>query len=294
MTLLEVLLTMAIFLVGSVGIIGLFVAASVLHKDAVDRRTASYIAETLMAKVQATPLRDIYAKSRIYPVPPGDPLGPRIAVYSVRANANNQAAGFPGNGFVLLEGGGGVPDELAWYGALYWAVGFPQPYEEFGQPLTRNIVGGGGAHPDNSDVLAMKTWVNCLTAPITAADTTFVAYGQGSWLLPSQGYLVIDKEWMPYSKAFNGTWDQYTVRDLNSDGVADRGFGRTTAAPHNQGAPVMIAKEFPGYPGFYYTLQYYPVNATGAESRVIVSIGYGPETRFRTETFEGVYTPNQY
>ncbi len=63
MTLLEVLLTLAIFLVGSVGIIGLFVAASVLHKDAVDRRTAAYIGETLLAHVQAQPMREVFAKT---------------------------------------------------------------------------------------------------------------------------------------------------------------------------------------------------------------------------------------
>ncbi len=65
MTLLEVLLTLAIFLVGSVGIIGLFVAASVLHKDAVDRRTAAYIGETLLAHVQAQPMHEVFAKTTI-------------------------------------------------------------------------------------------------------------------------------------------------------------------------------------------------------------------------------------
>ena len=65
MTLLEVLLTLAIFLVGSVGIIGLFTAASVLHKDAVDRRTAAYIAETVLAHVQAQAMHEVFAKTTI-------------------------------------------------------------------------------------------------------------------------------------------------------------------------------------------------------------------------------------
>ena len=74
MTLLEVLLTLAIFLVGSVGIIGLFVAASVLHNDAVGRRTASYIAETLLANVQAKPMHEVFAKTTLVNPPAGLPL----------------------------------------------------------------------------------------------------------------------------------------------------------------------------------------------------------------------------
>jgi len=65
MTVLEVLLSMAIFMVGSVSILGLFVAASVLHTQAINRRTASFIADGLLAEVKSTRFRDVFARTSL-------------------------------------------------------------------------------------------------------------------------------------------------------------------------------------------------------------------------------------
>ena len=305
MTLLEVLLTMAIFLAGSVGIIGLFVAASVLHVDASNRRTASFIAQELLAQVSARPFRDVYAQTRIFPVPGGD-AGGTISVFSVNAQPQYQAAAFDRYplplggartaGFVLLEGGGGVPDELAYYTALLNSGVPPDALQNVVRPI---VPGVGGVHPDDSRVLSPRTWDFCLQDGDLAAPgnqplgdgqnpllNTFTVYGTpppGG--IPLEGYLVIDREWMPYTYAAA----VFTVPD-----VKDRGWGNSTATPHSIGAPVTIAREHPRYAGFWYTVQYYPVNARGAESKFVVSIGFGNKTRFSAQTFEGIYTPTTY
>ena len=59
LTLTEVLLAMGLFLVGSVSVIGLFVTGSVLHADACNRRTASFIANDLLAEVQGRRFREV-------------------------------------------------------------------------------------------------------------------------------------------------------------------------------------------------------------------------------------------
>jgi prepilin-type N-terminal cleavage/methylation domain-containing protein len=292
MTLLEVLLTLAIFLVGSVGIIGLFVAASVLHKDAVERRTASYIAETLLANVQAKPMNEVFAKTTV--LADG---GGTINVPAVVPDAADPIAAFNGavnsapGGFLLLQGSAivPVPDELVFY-SQQPTVGPPGVFNA----VTRNLTGAGtGVHAVNSVVLQPRSWDFGLTANLASGGGSFNVYAAASGgAIPTQGYLVIDKEWMPYT--WNSGASQFTVPDLDGNGTADRGFGLTVAAPHNAGAPVTVAQEYPGYPDFYYTIQYYPVNATGAEARVIVMVGFGTPKRFHVEAFEGVYTPGQY
>ncbi len=67
-----------------------------------------------------------------------------------------------------------------------------------------------------------------------------------------------------------------------------------TATPHAGRHSRHHPQPYPGYPGFYYTVQFYPVNATGAEAHVIVTVGYGTDRRFRVQEFEGVYTPQSY
>jgi prepilin-type N-terminal cleavage/methylation domain-containing protein len=307
MTLLEVLLTLAIFLVGSVGIIGLFVAASVLHSDAVGRRTASYIAETLLANVQAKPLHEVFAKTTV--VADG---GASIQVQAVKADPPDPIAAFDewplgttarDEGFLLLQGSASavpaVPDELVYYSQAP-TVGTPGTFSL----VTRNVtVGGTGTHPVGVGVLQPRTWDYVLNGGMTGPNITAISvYGNplteppliGSTPAgaPATGYFVIDKEWIRYSARDATGFTIYN--DPNTAAVDGRGWGLTTLADHKAGAPVTVAQEYPGYPGFYYTIQYYPVNATGAEARVIVMVGFGTEKRFHVEAFEGVYTPSQY
>jgi len=52
-----------------------------------------------------------------------------------------------------------------------------------------------------------------------------------------------------------------------------------------------VAREHPFYPGFYYTVQFYPVNAGGSEARLIISVAYKTGKMFRTWFFRGAYAP---
>ena len=284
MTLLEVLLTLAIFLVGSVGIIGLFVAASVLHKDAVERRTASYIAETLLANVQAKPMNEVFAKTNIAS-PPGVLALPVNATNPVQAL--NLIAGFgppqatPPTQFPIL-----INSEQRWV-------------TDIASPTQFNIDAATAQAPP-APVLQPLTWKFVLTGNIgyKSSDPTSTAINvNATGTPPASPYIVIDKEWIKYSQFTAGTPATFSVdpADTDGNGIPDaRGFGLTFATGHNAGAPVTVAKEYPGYPDFYYTVQYYPVNATGAEARVIVMVGFGTPKRFHVEAFEGVYTPGQY
>ena len=62
MTLTEVMLALAVFLIGSVSIVGLFVSASVLHAEGANRRTASFIAEELRSAALSSITRDCSAR----------------------------------------------------------------------------------------------------------------------------------------------------------------------------------------------------------------------------------------
>jgi hypothetical protein len=262
--------------------------------------------------VQAKPMHEVFAKTTI--VAPGDTGGASITVNAVQPEANDTIAYFyywPASitkrieGFLLLQGGAGVPDELAFYDALPTS-GSPGTFTN----VTRNLTGTSGVHPDGSRVLQPRTWDYALSSTIANSVGTVPVYGDplnqppapppppvlppGA---PATGYIVVDKEWMQYSSITPGPPAAFNIdpTDADGNGVPDaRGWGQTTATAHNAGTPVTVAQEYPGYPGFYYTVQYYPVNATGAEARVIVTVGYGPPTRFRVVEFEGVYTPSQY
>jgi hypothetical protein len=107
---------------------------------------------------------------------------------------------------------------------------------------------------------------------------------------PVSGYIVIDEEWMPYaSRDANG----FTVA-LDNNGVPYRGWGGTKAAAHSFGTPVTVAREHPFYPGFYYTVQFYPTDATGSSAQVIITVGYGNPNFFHVHTFHTIYTPTSY
>lgn len=311
MTLLEVMLSLGIFLIGSVGIIGLFVTAGALHAEAVRRRTAANIAQELLAEVRAAPLREVFAKTNVYPPPGGGggDSGGTIAVYSVNPEAQYQTAAFDryplsetanrNSGFLLLEGSGAVSDELAYYGQVSQGGAGPPDQLVMAQ---RDIVGGGGVHDDDSRVLSPRTWNFCLQDgdpgaagdnPLDDTSDTFTVYdGSPANFPPAEGYLVMDEEWMPYE--WDSTNQEFTVRDIDGDGTADRGWGNTEPTSHKVGTPVTIAREHDRHDDFYYAVQYYPVNATGAEAKVIISVGYGNDRRFRVHTFHTIYTPSKY
>jgi Tfp pilus assembly protein PilV len=308
LTLMEVMLAMAIFLIGSVSIIGLFVAASVLHADAVNRRTASFIAEELLAEVNAKPFCEVFAKTALGA---DCAAAGNIQGQAVTADVDHQAANFDRwplpedqtvtrlQGPILIEGetgAPGVPSEWAWYTNLNNA-----------NPIFPLAVGNRGlfgtpasAHSAGQRILQPRTWYYVLSQGLVGLPGALVpppgpvaVYGdvaQPSTNPPPGGaFLVVDEEWMEYDSLGAG---QFNLRVL--DGKVRRGVGDTAIVAHKAGTPVTVAREHPRYPGFYYTVQFYPVNATGAESEVIVSVAYGKDARFRVHLFPSIYNPAKF
>lgn len=302
LTLLEVMIAMGIFLIGSVGIIALFVTASVLHADASNRRKASFIANELLAEVRSMHFREVFAKTKVV-----NDTGTDIEAYAVQADLDYQGAAFDRYplselffplqtrqdasrtvGPILIE------DEWIWCSV---------------SPLTNSFIGctaldgaprAGGPHAADERILQPRTWFYVLNFSLDAVvGAVFVAGdpdgvpGHSDPTLsgaPQRGYIVIDQEWMPYdSRGPSG----FGVADLDNDGNPDRGWGLTRPVVHRAGTPVTVAREHDYYAGFYYTVQFYPLNATGLEAHVIVTIGYGTEKRFRVHTFRSIYTPLQ-
>jgi len=318
MTLMEVLLAMAIFLIGSVSLVGLFVTASALHADAMNRRRASFIADELLAQVRTLRFREVFAKTRI--AAPGD-AGPTVSADAVTPDVLNQGAdfntypihylldpttGLAGRGWgpILLEGQGGVnpvPREWAWCNLL-------NPAGPSFTLVDRGLWGtASNPHPLRSRILQPRSWRYVLDLPnqpgpvpgaLTANAGVIPVRGDPTVApaAPTSGYIVIDEEWMPYaSRAAAG----FTVADLNNNGVPDRGWGGTgprteLGVVHLAGTPVTVAREHPFYPGFYYTVQFYPADATGASAQVIITVGYGNPSFFRVHTFHTIYTPTSY
>ena len=312
MTLLEVLAGLAIFMVGSVSIVGLFVTASVLHAEASHRRTTSFIMESLLAQVRAMPMREVYARTTVT-ADPGTGGGGNIDVSAVTPDLSRQAATFDfypvhplfdvrsdptgalaerTQGPVLIEGeSGGTGTEWAWYSdpdinpdplfdTLVFATGPPPD-----RWLWSSVGVVVGIHSAAVRVLGPRTWHYVVEAPGLAAGALAVIVAgepdtQPAGGAPTAGYIVIDEEWMAYDGP-----------TLNSFTNLDRGWGGTEDVDHQAGTPVTVAREHPYYPGFYYTVQFYPVNATGAESHVVISVGYGNPAAFRVHTVRSIYSP---
>ncbi|MFO7957479.1 MAG: prepilin-type N-terminal cleavage/methylation domain-containing protein [Candidatus Brocadiia bacterium] len=288
LTLVEVLIALAIFLVGSVSIIGLFVTASALHKDAVQRRTASYIAEGLLAEARGTPFREVFAKTRLLA-----DLGNTLDVQSTEPDFNYQGATFSlwptsiapeeerGEGPLLLG------REWIWY-----TERASDSFSGLDRPLWDSTQG-----LNDDRVLQPRTWVYVLDQELVSRDDdpnveSITVRGDpsdaGEVPAPARGYIVLDTEWI-----------RYTARDADSfswdASETDRGVGDTAAPRHAPGTPVTAAREHPHYPGYYYTVQFYPTNARGAHSKVTVSVGYGTRRKLRrAHFFHTVYTPNKF
>jgi hypothetical protein len=292
MTLTEVLLGLAVFLTGAVSIIGLFVAASVLHAEASNRRTASFIAEELLAEAQGMPFRDIFAKTSIQ----GGALGvgaTTVTVQTTVATEDYPAASFDlypvrQSFFPLLTGQSTsrqqgpllIGSEGLWYQgrtATTFAV-------------TRSAWGIAQPAQVDDPVLQPRSWFYVVSSNMTANDPAVSVLGNpGSSPqdpsgsndgAPPTGYIVVDEEWMHYAS-----------RDDTGFTIDARGIGGTTATAHVAGTPVTVAREHLLYPDFYYTMQFYPVNANGAESRLLISVAYKTGKMFRAWFFRSVYTP---
>ncbi|MHC4481641.1 MAG: type IV pilus modification PilV family protein [Planctomycetota bacterium] len=321
MTVMEVLLSLAIFLIGSVGVIGLFVTASVLHAEASNRRTASFIANELLAQVKGLRLREVFAQTNVFSDPGGDVLAERVY-----ANIDHQSAAFDQYPILNLffplrdgqetdrdEGPILIGSEWIWYTGLL-------PIDDDSEQFTgcsRGLWGTTAAsHSAGDPILQPRTWfyvvddqdlVNAGWQNLAADAGVVVVRGDPTSFpndpggandgAPPQGYLVIDEEWFRYaSRSYNAVdgVGTFIFSDLNNDGLPDRGWGGTEQVEHKCGTPVTIAREHPFYPGFYYTVQFYPLNPNVTAAQVVVSVAYRTGNLFRTWFFRGIYTPSKF
>ena len=300
-TLTEVLLGLAVFMTGSVSIIGLFVTASVLHAEGANRRTASFIAEELLAEAQSTRFSEVFAKTQLSAdVTAG---AGSVGVYATQASDEYPAAAFDLHPvkevfFPLRKDQDPDRDQGPLLIGIEWIWGDQGAGSFAGcdRGLWRT---SGVAHFQDDPVLAPRTWFFVLDDdPLAAAAATVTVHGDPTARpadptgtndgAPLSGYIVIDEEWMGYeSRDVNG----FTIGDLDNDGALDRGIGGTQAVEHAPGTPVTVAREHLFYPGFYYVVQFYPVNAGGSEARLLISVGYKTGNMFRTWFFRGAYAP---
>ncbi|MFW6119142.1 MAG: type IV pilus modification PilV family protein [Planctomycetota bacterium] len=292
LTLVEVLIALAVFLVGSVSIIGLFVTASALHKDAVQRRTASYIGESLLAQTRGAPFRWHFASTRLDQGV--DPTDGSISVESTTPGAENPAASFDkwpiwvgdedrGAGPILID------SEWMWYDDTG-----PTSFST----VARGLWGTDRAeHYDGARVLQPRAWAFVLEEDLPATEeTSLEARGPSEPPPPltpgDSGYILLDEEWIRYTNVeqneslWTFAWD---------DSERDRGAGHTVATAHQPGTPIALAWPHPDYPGYYFTVQIYPTNARGVQAKVIVSVAYGTASRLRrAHFFHTVYTPSRF
>ena len=205
MTLTEVLLGLAVFLTGSVSIIGLFVTASVLHAEGANRRTASFIAEELLAEAQSTRFSEVFAKTQLSAdVTAG---AGSVGVYATQASDEYPAAAFDLHPvkevfFPLRKNQDPDRDEGPLLIGTEWIWGDQGAGNfagcERGLWGTNNV-----AHVADDPVLAPRTWFFVLdNAPLAAADITVTVHGDPLNLpdgpdtgAPETGYIVVDEEW---------------------------------------------------------------------------------------------------
>jgi len=313
LTLLEVLIALGIFLAGSVGIIALFVTASVMHTDASNRRKASFIAQSLLSEVQGMRLRDVFAKATLV----ANDSGGDLTVDAVYPDQDYQAASFAvypvvevlkpfggvtlppsrREGALLIDGGGAGESEWAWYSDVV------QPQSLSCALADRDKWWGtavSGSHVAGARVLSPRSWYYVLDQDAAAAETQIrVRYPRELPDPPGTGYIVVDGEWMQYSSwtddgSGNGVFGVQPDGPDSDTAPDGRAVGQTALSAHHAGTPVTVAREYPAYPGFYYAVQFYPVNASGLEAQLVVSVGYGTKDRFRVHTFRSLWSPTRF
>lgn len=301
------MVALAIFLVGSVGIIALFVTASVLHVDATNRRQASFIADGLLSDVRRMRFRDIFATTTLAADINGTTA--RIPAYRLSPDGMNWAASsdhYPVNEILrTTPSGASVPASrntgaILIEGEWIWYKGFAPSQQFVGCVRGLNLNGDGVPHEAGDRVLQARTWHYVLDTDLDqpqhspgpdVTSVTVIGNPISQPTSPQQGFIAIDGEWIRYTSR---SWDRHYGRFYWEDSLEDRGFGLTAVGCHNCGTPVTVAREHPHCPGFYYTVQFYPPNAVGAESHVIVCIGYGTHRRFRVHTFRSIWAPVEF
>ncbi len=332
LTLLEVMMALGIFVVGAVSIVALFMTASILHVDANNRRKAAFIAGDLLAQTRAMRFRDVFARTQLVTDTGTDINADTVVADPVHETAYFSLYPFfdvffplrtgqdplRTEGPILIQGDPpsvppvepGDPDVREWAWCSSWTDGDPT------DPAVADtfviVVGdrglwgtvappAGQSHNAGVAILQPRTWLYVLDDPgVLPTDVMIpvrgnpLAYPSDPVGLndgaPNDGYIVIDEEWMSYASRDAAS---FTVGDLDNDGLPDRGWADTGAIAHAAGTPVTVAREHPYYPGFYYTLQFYPTDATGQEAHVVISVGYGTPERFRVYTFRSIFVPSR-
>jgi len=293
LTLLEVTLALAIFLIGSVSIVSLFVAASLLHSDAMKRRTASFIAEELLAEVQSMPLRDVFATTSL--AANIDATVQDMPVASVRMDRDPLATfdeyPRPDIGTSRSSGPLLIETEWIWYDRTNTSLN--PPYEGHFQLCDRGLGRSLAApHVALKRVLQPRSWYYVLENDL-AAGAGGVVQVKGDPTAapraPGDGFIVVDGEWIRYESCDATGFTVATDREGNPE----RGFADTADVDHRAGTPVTVAREHPRYPGYYYTVQFYPTNATGQGAKVAIAVGYGVEQRARAHFFHSIYSPSR-
>lgn len=285
LTLIEVMIALAIFMVGSISIMALFVAGAKMHADATSCRTASQILESLHAEVRAMPMTWMYAKTKL-----AQNIDRDVVTFQAEASGfeiDHIGAGFdqwPDSTLPRDSGLLYIGRETLWYGGLapkfftgcIRGVAGPEP------PIGPNM-----PHFIGDRVLQPRLASHALAVPMDKSDATALVLGAPN-NLPQSGYFAIDTEWFQY--------DGLNLTDPSPDnGIIARGIGQTEAQWHKAGAHVAFASEYPHHPGYYYTIQTYPINTVGTETFVIIAVGYERQGKIRrVHTIQTPYSPFKY
>ncbi|MCK4282770.1 MAG: prepilin-type N-terminal cleavage/methylation domain-containing protein, partial [Candidatus Brocadiae bacterium] len=234
LTLLEVMIALAVFLVGSVGIIALFVAASVLHVDASNRRTASFIAHDLLAEVRGMRYRDVFATTTLRTDINKETAN--VPAERTSADAIHWAANFdryPWNRTLHTTSSGGsmptsrnngiilIDNEWIWY------RGFAAAPVQF-VSCTRGVAGSvRAAHTAGARIFQPKTWYYVLDAdleeppanpPPDITSVSVLGNPNSLPMPPEQGFIVLDNEWIKYTSCSgNGNRGHFTWNDSRED-----------------------------------------------------------------------------
>lgn len=306
LTLIEVMIALGVFLVGAVSVAALFVTATGLHTEAIRRRTASFIAQQLLADLQTQPMRQIFARTQldgaitdsdafidVDGTAPGiDDQDPTFNLWPLPADQDVNRNSGP-----LL-----INREWIWYENRTIS---PPEFRDCDRGMWHSYA---DPHDDEDVVLQPRTWIYVVAdqdpggtnhdmeadAPGVTVDGDPIAHPPGQEP-GTPGYVVIDEEWIRYigtnGSAF--TWPDPNNASLPLEGA--RGQGETEATAHRMGTPVTVAREHSDYSGYYYTVQYYPLNPSVSRAKVIVSVAYGTATQLqRAYFFHTTYTPTQY
>ena len=319
MTLVEVLMALAIFMLGAVGIIGLFATATRLHYDAGQRRIASFVLDSTLAEVQKQPLAAYYAETKLIADATAgsstldvDSTFPYVDVVLDQDNPQAQFQRWPWwtQDFTDSRRTG----MLIVGGEWIWSDGLSA--HEF-NTLTRGLWGPPGGHPAGSKVRQVREWV--LAYRDMPTRFRLECLGRPTDLpIPAQGYLEVEGTWMEYSGFDDTGFDivaQPDVRGLvllpggqmastdTRDGLPDRSVGGTPEPlpnPNPAGGAlrpvaVNVARPVDGYDHCWGVTSLMPTTNYTVGTRVRMSVGMEQAGRLRNVwATEFVYFPEHY